>query len=87
LLAVEKEYEKSLPGGKFDIIFIDPPYKSKCLINILSNIEENKILSKNGLIIFHQHKREKDLVPENFKLIEKKNYGISKIVFGNFKKI
>ena len=69
---------------KFDIIFIDPPYKSKCLINILSNIEENKILSKNSLIIFHQHKKENDLVPENFKIIEKKNYGISKIVFGNF---
>ena len=69
---------------KFDIIFIDPPYKSKCLINILSNIEENKILSKNGLIIFHQHKKENDLVPENFKIREKKNYGISKIVFGNF---
>ena len=71
---------------KFDIIFIDPPYKSKCLINILSNIEENKILSKNGLIIFHQHKKENDLVPENFKIREKKTTVFRKLYLEIFKK-
>ena len=32
---------------KFDLIFLDPPYKDKNLINILTNINKNKILNNN----------------------------------------
>ena len=66
---------------KFDIIFLDPPYKDKNLSVIFKNILNEKILNKNGLIILHRHKKEKDDFPSNFKIIEEKNYGISKIIF------
>jgi len=66
---------------KFDIIFLDPPYKNKNLENILYSIYEKKILKKNGIIIIHRHKNEQDLIPENFRLIEEKKYGLSKIIF------
>ena len=66
---------------KFDIIFLDPPYKDKNLSIIFKNILNEKILNKNGLIILHRHKKEKDDFPSNFKIIEEKNYGISKIIF------
>ena len=66
---------------KFDIIFLDPPYKNKNLKNILSSIYEKKILKKNGIIIIHRHKNEKDTFPKNFKTIEEKKYGLSKIIF------
>lgn len=66
---------------KFDIIFLDPPYKYKNLESIFININNKKILDKNGIIIIHRHKSEKDFCPKNFKIIEEKNYGISKIVF------
>ena len=68
---------------KFDIIFLDPPYKDKNIKNILENINDKKILNKNGIIIIHRHKSEKDLFPENFKTIEEKKYGLSKIIFLN----
>ena len=68
---------------KFDIIFLDPPYKDKNIKNILVNINDKKILNKNGIIIIHRHKNEKDLFPENFKTIEEKKYGLSKIIFLN----
>ncbi len=68
---------------KFDIIFLDPPYKDKNFINILSNIENKKILVKHGVIIVHRHKNEKDIFPSNFKIIDEKKYGISKILFIN----
>ena len=67
--------------NKFDIIFLDPPYKDKNLSIIFKNILNEKILNKNGLIILHRHKKEKDDFPSNFKIIEEKNYGISKIIF------
>ena len=68
----------------YDIIFLDPPYKEKALENILNKIIENKILSDNGIIIIHRHKKEIDIFPKNFHLIDEKKYGISKIIFGSY---
>ena len=68
---------------KFDIIFLDPPYKDKNIKNILESINDKQILNKNGVIIIHRHKNEKDLLPENFKIIQEKKYGLSKIIFLN----
>ena len=66
---------------KFDIIFLDPPYKIKNLNEILNKIYKSKLLNKNGIIILHRHKKEEDNFPPNFKIVEKKKYGISKIIF------
>jgi 16S rRNA (guanine966-N2)-methyltransferase len=65
----------------FDIIFLDPPYKDKNIENILININNKKILNNSGIIIIHRHKSEQDVLPKNFKIIEEKKYGISKIIF------
>ena len=69
---------------KFDIIFLDPPYKEKEINNILNNLYKFKTLRLTGIIIIHRHKKEKDNFPEKFKIIEEKKYGISKIIFGKF---
>tara|TARA_Y100000591_G_C21747413_1_gene652771 strand:+ start:60 stop:626 length:567 start_codon:yes stop_codon:yes gene_type:complete len=65
----------------FDIIFLDPPYKNKKIENLLIKIKSHNILKKNGIIILHRHKNEKDYIPSDFNLIEEKVYGISKIIF------
>ena len=70
-------------NSKFDIIFLDPPYKFSELEEVLAYITDKKILNKNGIVIIHRHKKEKDNFPRNFKILEEKNYGISKIIFGN----
>tara|TARA_B100000780_G_scaffold174947_1_gene122498 strand:- start:657 stop:1220 length:564 start_codon:yes stop_codon:yes gene_type:complete len=69
---------------KFDIIFMDPPYKEKRVFSILMNIFESNILNQKGIIIIHRHKKEKNIFPEKFKIIEEKTYGISKVIFGNY---
>ena len=69
---------------RYDIIFLDPPYKEKALKNILNTIIENKIIKDNGVIIIHRHKKEIDEFPKNFQLIDEKKYGISKIIFGSY---
>ena len=77
-------YDKNLFfkfDNKFDIIFLDPPYKNKNLENLLINIKNAKILDKNGIIIVHRHKNEKDIIPKNYEIVEQKKYGISKIIF------
>jgi len=66
---------------KFDIIFLDPPFKDKNLFNLVSKLINFKILSENGIIILHRHKNESEILPKYFKVIEEKKYGISKIFF------
>jgi len=66
---------------KFDIIFMDPPYKDKNLSLLLDNIKNEKILNKNGILVIHRHKNENDLIPAKLKVIEEKKYGLSKIIF------
>ncbi len=69
---------------KFNIIFMDPPYKEKLLSELLKKIFKANILSKKGIIIIHRHKNEKDDFQKFFKILEEKKYGISKIIFGKF---
>ncbi len=68
---------------KFELIFLDPPYKEKKLTNLLDDIVSLKLLTNNGIIVIHRHKREKEIYPEKFKILKVKTYGISKIIFGN----
>ena len=69
---------------KFNLIFLDPPYKDKNVDVVLNKIDNSKILNKNGIVIIHRHKNEKDAFPKTFNIIEKKKYGISKIFFLNY---
>ena len=67
--------------NKFDIIFLDPPYKDKNLDRLLIEINNHKILNKNGIIIIHRHKNEQDIIPKVFQIVDQKKYGISRITF------
>ena len=69
---------------KFDIIFLDPPYKHKNLEDLFNKIKDSNILNSEGIIILHRHKNEKDNFLSKFNVIEEKNYGISKIIFLTF---
>ena len=66
---------------KFDIIFLDPPFKDDNLKNLLIKIRDFKLLKNGGIIILHRHKKEDCYYPQNFKLVEEKIYGISRIRF------
>ena len=66
---------------KFEIIFIDPPFKEKKINFLLKKIHKLKILKKNGVLVIHRHKKEEDKFPEEYKIIKEKKYGISKLFF------
>ena len=69
-------------NDKFDIIFLDPPYKDDLNIT-LEKINNVHLLNTDGIIILHRHKNQKDIFPKNFEVIENKKYGISKVIFIN----
>ena len=43
---------------KFDIIFIDPPYKEVKINEIIEKIIGTNLLNKDGIIIIHRHKKD-----------------------------
>ena len=60
-------------------IFTDPEYYEDSTNKIEVDVPE--ILKKDGLIIIHRNKKSPDIFPDNFKIINTRNYGISKIFF------
>ena len=88
VLVIEKDIIENLDFDqikeKIDIIFMDPPYREKNLSKLLIKVNKAKILSQEGIIIIHRHKKENDTFPKNFKIFEEKIYGISKVIFGYF---
>ena len=85
---IEKDILKDLKitdlKQKFDIIFLDPPFKENDLNKLLNSIINFEIIKDNGIIIIHRHKKQRDKLPNSFKIIEEKIYGISKIIFGTY---
>jgi len=75
-------FEENSFKKKFDIIFLDPPYKDKKLKDILIEIKLKKISSSNQLIIIHREFDEIIKYENIIKIFKVKNYGRSKIIFG-----
>ena len=65
----------------FNIIFVDPPYKDNNFHKIFTRIKNFKVLNKNGILILHRHKNDKNIFPSYCNIVEEKVYGISKIIF------
>ena len=68
---------------KFDIIFLDPPYKELRINKLIEKIIHKKILKNDGLIIIHRHKKDKLEISKKLKVLDVRNYGISKVYFLN----
>ena len=76
--------ENNLVNSKFNLIFCDPPFRNSNIKVLFDLLLENKILKKDGIIILHRNKNFKEELPDYFKIIDERSYGISKIVFGRF---
>lgn len=68
---------KELKDKKFDIIFLDPPYKFNLINNSIEFILENKMLNENGIIVCEYETE----VINNYDLeeIKDKKYGSKRI--------
>ena len=76
------EYE-NITDEKFDIIFIDPPYKEKNINFLIERLLNKEILSNNGIVIIHRHKKDDVAISGKFKTLDTRSYGISKIIIGH----
>ena len=83
----KKKIEKFLCSEikeKFNIFFLDPPFSDLNFSKNLNSIKQNKIYHKNHVIIIHREKKSNDNLEDLISVIESKQYGRSKIIFGVF---
>ena len=64
--------------GKFDIVFIDPPYKLNIYENVLDLLENKEVLSTNSIIVLESEKP-LNIKEDNYKKVKQYNYGVAKI--------
>jgi len=74
--------KQNISKSKFDLIFCDPPFKDTNIEKLIELIFNKNLLDKNGIIILHRNKATEEKLPNYFKIIDERVYGISKIIFG-----
>jgi 16S rRNA (guanine966-N2)-methyltransferase len=67
---------------KYNIFFFDPPFDDVNFITNLKLIKEKKLFKNNHIIILHRERKANDDLKNYLNIIESKNYGRSKIIFG-----
>ena len=65
----------------YDLVFMDPPFLENKIEEIFLYLKNYKLLKKNGIGIMHRNKKKKESFSSSIKIIDERNYGISKILF------
>lgn len=78
--ALMLDYIKALKYFKkegiiFDLIFLDPPYKTNYIEQSIKLIEQYNLLSENGLIICESDNIDKIIFSSKYQSIKEKKYG------------
>ena len=79
------DYKKALDyfkneNIKFDIIFLDPPYKTNYIEESIKLIDEYNLLNENGIIVAESSDIDKIIYPKKYKAIKNKKYGYKWVV-------
>ena len=74
--------KQNIFNSKFHLIFFDPPFKNTNIEKLIELILNRNLLKKNGIIVLHRNKNTIEKLPNYFKIIDERVYGISKIFFG-----
>lgn len=83
--ALRSDYLKALKTYKnknltFDLIFIDPPYKTNFAEKAIDFILENNMLNSNGVICW-EHDNSKLDISKNYNVVKQKKYGLTYLSF------
>jgi len=76
---------RKLKDDKFDIVFLDPPFKTEYGIKAIEFIVQNKQLKEDGTIIFEHSCEEFFEYPEILELVDSKKYGYIAVDYLRYK--
>ena len=73
--------ENDIESLKFDLIFMDPPYKELLVNPIAGNIFKNNYLNENGIIVAECALGDGIALVEGYELLQEKKFGETKVMF------
>lgn len=65
--------------GRFDLIFVDPPYGEDHRAEIMRLVKERSLLSEGGLVIYESEREE--TAEDGWQTVDTRRYGRTKIFF------
>ena len=79
---IHNDYRKVLKdiNKKFDLILLDPPYKTNCIEESIKLIDEYDLLNDNGIIVCESDNIDKIIYTDKFNAIKDRHYGDKYIV-------
>ena len=84
LTSKQAEYLKETKE-KFDIIFIDPPYKADISVDALRMIKENELLKRDGFVVIEtdEYLRDKSELEKitDIEVFDHRKYGRANLIF------
>ena len=78
IIALEKLAKEN---AKFDIIYLDPPYKTEFACIAINKILDLNLLSKDGIIIIETDDANKEIKDERIEIFDKRKYGRAILIF------
>jgi len=63
---------------------LGPTYRERKINFLIDSINKKKILHQDGLLIIHRHKKDDIKISDTLNILDDRNYGISKIIFGKY---
>lgn len=92
---VNMDYKKCIEllnakNKKFDLIFLDPPYKDDIAVDSLRRIIKNKLLNNKGIVVIETDEVNRDLKElneamttelQNVRIFDQRKYGRASLIF------
>ncbi len=78
------EFIRSWQGEPFDLVFIDPPFLSGQVDDVLSGLSSSRVLSPGTIVVLRTHWRENPFIPDTLSEIKRRKFGESVVIFLRF---
>lgn len=75
------DFVKSWQGEPFDLVFVDPPFLSGLVDEILAGLPASRILHPGAIVVSRTHWRENPEIPATLSEIKRRKFGESVVRF------
>jgi 16S rRNA (guanine966-N2)-methyltransferase len=75
------DFIRSWQGPGFDLVFVDPPFLSGDVQDVLACLASESVLSNDAIVVSRHHRREDVAVPGAFELFKQRKFGESMVLF------
>jgi 16S rRNA (guanine(966)-N(2))-methyltransferase RsmD len=75
------DFVKTWHGQPFDLVFVDPPFLSGQIDEVLGRLPSSGVLSPGAIVVCRTHWRENPVIPEALSEVKRRKFGESVVRF------